>query len=184
MYGSDTDEEEMYTSGQESEHRRSKGDSVLGGSRSRQGSYSDSVFRNKGDSVLGDDSPGSRSRNSDQEDRLQGELDRQERGSSREFDDSSEQKSPVASDTKVRVEVEVEVEAEVEAEASNEVVNSVTGNDEAEASNEVVNSVPGNDDVETVVETATPVFVVPRKPTPPVSVENVEPPPPARDRYG
>ncbi|KAI5792844.1 hypothetical protein FPQ18DRAFT_334314 [Pyronema domesticum] len=64
MYGSDTDDEEMYQSGMESEYRRSKGDSVLGGSSFSDGGF---VYRRKGDSVLGGEtSPDTRSRNSAQ----------------------------------------------------------------------------------------------------------------------
>jgi hypothetical protein len=75
MYGSDTDDD-MYTSGIESEHRRSKGDSVLGGGRnSPHGSYSECSYRMKGDPVLGGEtSPETRSRHSGQEERLEEEI--------------------------------------------------------------------------------------------------------------
>jgi len=76
MYGSDTDEDDMYASGMESEYRRSKGDSVLGGPTYSDGGY---AYRTRGDSALeGDTSSDVRSRYSAQEDRLQEELDMQE----------------------------------------------------------------------------------------------------------
>jgi hypothetical protein len=75
MYGSDSDDYDMYTSGVESEHRRSKGDSVLGGVVSRQGSYEDGEGVAKDDG--GDTSPQEHSRSSAQDGQLEEEIERQ-----------------------------------------------------------------------------------------------------------
>jgi len=169
MYGSDTDDD-MYTSGMESEHRRSKGDSVLGGGRnSPHGSYSECSYRMKGDSVLGGEtSPETRSRHSGQEEPLEEEIFRQAQ------EDSPG--APRADEVLRRKSLAPTIEDGPEVGAPPDLVEEM-----------VLSSVPNeNGGTDEGVDTASPDMPeqLPQDPIPAAIVDPPAPPAEPRDRYG